>query len=285
MLDALRDALDGITVVALATNVPGPLAAAQLRSLGARVIKIEPLHGDALEKASPAWYDAIATGMEVLRLDLRDATALRALDAHLSGADVLLTAMRASSLLRLGFDWNSLHVKYPRLCHVAISGEVPPHDDRAGHDLTYQARAGTLAPPVMPRVLAADMAAAERAVVAVTAALFTRERRGETVRVDVGIVDAAMDFAAPARFGLTAGNGPLSGALPAYRLYAAKDGYVALAALEPHFVERLTAMLDGVPCEAAALEQIFATRAAGEWEQMAERYDVPLCAVRKAGEA
>ncbi len=280
MHDALRDALDGITVVALATNIPGPLAAAHLRSLGARVVKIEPSNGDSLEKASPAWYAAITTGLEVLRLDLRDAAGLRALEAHLSGADILLTAMRASSLLRLGLNWPSLHAKHPRLCHVAISGEVPPHDDRPGHDLTYQARAGTLTPPTMPRVLAGDMAAAERAVAAVLAALFARERRGTVMRVDVGIVDAAVDFAAPVRFGLTAASGPLGGAVSTYRMYSAKDGYVALAAIEAHFVERLTTMLDGATSDAETLSQIFAQRTAEEWERLAEQHDVPLCAVR-----
>ena len=38
--------LDGVRVVSTAQNVPGPLAAARMREAGARVIKVEPPHGD-----------------------------------------------------------------------------------------------------------------------------------------------------------------------------------------------------------------------------------------------
>jgi len=248
--------------------------------MGAQVVKIEPLRGDALEESAPHWYAALTTGIEILRLDLRDEKAVRALDAHLRFADVVISAMRAGSLLRLGFDWKTLHAKYPRLCHVAISGEAPPHDDRAGHDLTYQARAGTVAPPAMPRALVGDMAAAERAVAAAVTALYVRDRTSEATRVDVSIVDAATDFAAPFRYGLTTPSGALGGALPTYRMYEAKDGYIALAALEPHFVERLASMLGTAHADASTLAQAFAQRSANEWERLAESYDLPLAAVR-----
>ena len=281
MLEALRGALDGVSVVALATNIPGPLAAAQLRAFGARVVKIEPVRGDPLEAAAPQWYAAIATGLEILRIDLRDDAALRTLDAHLQSADLVVTAMRASSLLRLGFEWTTLHVRYPNLCHVAISGDAPPHDDRAGHDLTYQARAGTFAPPAMPRALAADMAAAERAATAAVAALLRRDRTGEAVRVDVSIVDAAVDFAAPFRYGLTAPDGVLGGGQPLYGVYGAKEGYVAVAALEPHFSQRLQAMLGCPSLDASSLAAALLERTAHEWEALALQYDVPLAAVRE----
>lgn len=281
MLHALRNALDGISVVALATNIPGPLAAGHLRLMGAQVVKIEPARGDTLEESAPHWYAAITTGLEILRLDLRDEKAMRALDAHLRYADLVITAMRASSLLRVGFDWKTLHAKYPRLCHIAICGEAPPHDDRAGHDLTYQARAGTIAPPVMPRTLVGDMAAAERAVAAAVTALYVRSCTNEAMRLDVSIVEAATDFAAPFRYGLTAPNGALGGALPTYRIYAAQNGYVALAALEPHFIQRLATMLETESTDAETLERIFAQRTAREWERLAETYDVPLAAVRE----
>ena len=281
MLEALRSALDGTTVVALATNIPGPLAAARLRAFGARVVKIEPARGDALEAASSQWYAAMTAGLEILRIDLRDDAALRTLDAHLQSADLVLTAMRASSLLRLGFEWNTLHARYPNLCHVAISGDAPPHDDRAGHDLTYQARAGMFAPPAMPRLLAADMAAAERAVTACVAALMQRDRSGEAVRVDVSIVDAALDFAAPFRYGLTAADGPLGGGSPLYRVYRAKEGHVAVAALEPHFSQRLHAMLERASLDETSLAAALLERTAHEWETLAQQYDVPLAAVRE----
>ena len=95
----------------------------------------------------------------------------------------------------------------------------------------------------MPRTLVADLAAAERVVSAVLAALVLRARTGRGVRTDVAIVDAAMEFNAPLRYGLTDENDVLGGGLPAYNLYRASDGWIAVAALEAHFMDRLRAEL------------------------------------------
>lgn len=280
MFDDLRDTLEGIRVVAVATNIPGPLAAGRLRSLGAEVVKIEPPHGDPLAGAAPGWYAGTVTGMEILQLDLRDDVALRALDAHVASADVVLTAMRARTLERLGLVWERLHARFPRLILVTLTGEAPPNDDRAGHDLTYQARAGTVAPPAMPRTLVGDMAAAERLVAVTLAALLRRQRTDRGAHVRVNIVDCAQTFAEPYVHGLTREDGELGGCLPTYRIYAAAEGYVAVAALEPHFLERLASMLQIEELTSEALARALKERTALEWERLAETHDVPLAAVR-----
>jgi len=280
MHDSLHSVLDGISVVALATNIPGPLAASRLHALGAHVVKIEPLRGDPLRDAAPEWYARLCDGLRVERMDLRDGEARKAVQVLLGGADVLITAMRARSLAALDLDWESLHERYPRLSHVAVSGELPPNDDRAGHDLTYQARAGLIAPPAMPLSPIGDMAAAERSVAAALGALLLRERTGRATRVDVGIVECARTFAEPLEAGLMGSGGELGGHRPTYRIYPAGDGkWVAVAALEPHFEERLARMLDVERCDAVSLRQRFAERPAHEWEQLANEHDVPLVAV------
>ena len=211
--------------------------------MGARVTKIEPLRGDPLAAGAPSWYAEIVAGMEVVQFDLRAPEAKALVDERLRDADLLLTAMRARSLANAQLDWSSLHARYPRLCCVTLTGESPPHDDRAGHDLTYQARAGTIAPPAMPRVLVGDMAAAERVVSTSLALLLQRERSGKAEQARVAITDAAMDFAKPYAAGLTQPDGELGGGLPVYNIYPTREGWIAVAALEPHFVERLQAML------------------------------------------
>lgn len=280
MSGELHDALAGTVVVALATNVPGPLAAARLRALGARVVKIEPLRGDPLAAAAPAWYAEATAGVERLQLDFREGAARAALDLHLETADVLMTAMRASSLERIGVAWPRLSERYPALSLISITGEAPPHDDRAGHDLTYQARAGLVDAPALPRTLVADMAAAERAVTAALAALARRSRTGRGTHANVSIVDCARAFAAPYVHGLTRHDGELGGALSTYALYAAEDGWVAVAALEPHFLERLRNLLHVGSLDRASLAAAFRTRSAREWERLAEEHDIPMAAVR-----
>ena len=280
MLEALCDALEGTNVVALATNVPGPLAAARLSGLGARVIKIEPLHGDPLSSAAPAWYAQLHRDMEIVRVDLREERDREVVRRRVAEADLLLTAMRASALQRAGLAWTQLHARDPRLVHVAVVGEAAPHADRAGHDLTYQARAGLIAPPAMPRTLLADLAAAERTVSAALAALLARNSDGRGRYVEVGIVDAAAAMAAPLRYGLTSPEGVLGGALAAYALYPAGDGWVAVAALEAHFSERLRTLLEVDTLNAESIAAALARRSAQEWEALALASDVPLAAIR-----
>ncbi len=266
-------------VLTLAVNVPGPVAAARLCALGVAVTKVEPPDGDPLATACPAWYEELCAGQEVRRLDLKEPSEHAALMDLLAACDLLLTSMRRPAVARLGLDWPSLHAAFPRLSQVAIVGYAAPRDDEPGHDLTYLAEVGLLAPPELPRTLLADLAGAERAVSAALALLLARERGGEGTYAEVALSAVAFDFAAPLRHGLTA-RGVLGGAAPGYNLYATADGWIAVAALEPHFLRRLERELglSGATCE--ALQGIFRTRGSGEWERWAAERDLPLAAVR-----
>lgn len=270
-----------LQVLALVTNVPGPLAAAALLTSGAQVVKVEPVQGDPLAAAAPAWYAAITERMEVLRFDLRSPEQRARVDDLLDSADVLITAMRGSALSRLGLDWARLHARHPRLCHIAIVGEAAPNDDRAGHDLTYQAQAGLVDPPAMPRSVFADLFAAERAVAATYRALFERERTQRGTRVEIAIANGAAELADAVRYGLTTADGPLGGALAVYRLYQTTDGWIALAALEPHFQARVRETLHATSLDVAELTAIFAERPGAYWEKLARQYDLPLCVVAR----
>jgi len=280
MEECLSAALSGLRVVAVTTNVPGPLAASRLAALGAAVVKVEPPRGDPLQTAAPQWYARLHERIEILQLDISSEPGAAMLRERVLAADVLLTAMRAKALERAGLVWETLVHANRQLVAVAIVGESAPHRDRAGHDLTYQARAGLLEPPAMPRTLVGDLACAERTVSAVLAALHARERDGLGRYVEIAIVDAAEDFAAPLRYGLTASTGALGGALPTYRLYPAGRGWVAVAALEAHFAARLSQMLEIETLDATAIGAALSRRTAQEWERLAQAHDVPLAEVR-----
>lgn len=229
--------LDGIRVVSTALNLPGPVACARLRELGATIAKVEPPSGDPFEQFCPAWYRRLHEGVEGGRLDLKSETGRRAMAKLLAGADLLVTAQRASALERLGLDSQRLHDAYPRLCHVAITGHAPPDDELPGHDLTYLAEHGLVAPPEMPLTLFADMAGAERAVSTALALLIARERTGTGSSQSVALADAAAALAQPLHEGLTRKGALLGGGFAGYNLYAARAGWVAVAALEPHFAQ------------------------------------------------
>lgn len=277
--DDLRP-LQNLRVVSLAVNLPGPLACSRLHALGARVGKVEPPQGDPLAMYCRAWYDELARGQEVVTLDLKSGDGAAALDALLAEADLLVTSSRPGALARLGLGWEMLHARHPRLCHLAIVGHAPPDEERPGHDLTYLAAAGLMRPPALPQTLVADLAAAERAVSTALALLLARATDGEGRRALVAIADAAEDFAAPLRCGLTADGGLLGGGSPLYGLYRAMDGWIALAALEPAFARGLAEALGVDVTSRGALEAAFRARTAAGWEAWARDRDLPIAAVR-----
>jgi crotonobetainyl-CoA:carnitine CoA-transferase CaiB-like acyl-CoA transferase len=251
-------------VVTTAVNIPGPVAAARLRDLGAAVTKVEPPSGDPLVLAAPEWYERLVAGIEVVQLDLK----AEGLDGLLAGADVLLTSQRRSALERLGLAWAGLHARHPGLAQVAILGE----GERAGHDLTYLASRGLLDPPRLPRTVMADLMGAERAVSAVLAALLG----GGGSYVEVSLSEVADALAEPLRAGLTAPGGVLGGGLPTYGLYEASDGWIAVAALEPGFRSRLAEGLGVAELSRSELAGAFRSRTAAEWEDWARELDLPL---------
>ncbi|HEV8067342.1 MAG TPA: CaiB/BaiF CoA-transferase family protein [Planctomycetaceae bacterium] len=272
--------LAGLSIVTLAINLPGPAAAGRLRDLGASVTKIEPPDGDPLARGCPEWYRALHEHVTVLRLDLKVASDRERLNPILAQSDLLLTSSRPAALERLGLSWSEVHRQFPRLCQVAIIGHAPPDEHQPGHDLTYQATLGLVSPPEMPRALIADLGGAEEAVSTAVSLLLAREREATAAYAQVSLAEAAARFALPYQYGLTRPAGLLGGGWPGYNLYRATDGWIAVAALEPHFAERLRSKLGIESFTHEALETAFGRQSAAEWEAWATTRDLPIVAVR-----
>lgn len=267
------DPLAGMRAVSIAANLPGPAAAQILAHEGMEVVKIEGPGGDLLADAAPGWYAELSAGIDVRRLDLRTRDGFAALRALLVDADLLLSSQRRGGLARLGITSDALAAINPRLCWVEIVGDTDA-PDVPGHDLTYQFEAGLLAPPTMPRTLLADLAGAREAAFAAVALLLGRAAGGAARHRAVGLRQAAQGFDAPLRFGVTVGDGFLSGSLPGYRMYRLRDGWAAVAALEPHFAARFAAAVGDAP------ETFFASASAAEIEALARTHDLPIEARR-----
>jgi alpha-methylacyl-CoA racemase len=96
----------------------------------------------------------------------------------------------------------------------------------------------------------------------------------------VALGTLADELAAPRRYGLTTAGALLGGGEAIYGLYRAKEGWIALAALEPAFARRLAEALGVDVSDRAALETAFLARTAEEWEDWALERDLPIAAVR-----
>jgi crotonobetainyl-CoA:carnitine CoA-transferase CaiB-like acyl-CoA transferase len=270
--------LEGIKIVNLAVNLPGPAAAQRLRGLGASVVKVEPPSGDPMEIYYVDWYRDMAAGHNVVKLDLKTPEGREQLEVLLATADIMISATRPAAMERLGLDQSTLQRKFPRLCQVIIVGYPAPRENEAGHDLTYQASLGLLDPPHMPRSLLSDMTGSEQAVSAALGLLFNRERSGVGGHTIVALSEAASVIAEPLRYGSTIPGASLGGGIPEYNIYKTSDGWVALAALEPHFKRRLEDSL-----KVAAPEEYraaFELQSSSYWQEWGQKMDVPIETVR-----
>lgn len=304
--------LSGLLILDLSRHLPGPLAARLLADLGARVVKVEePTQGDPVRMSPPvregvgALGAILLAGVESVALDLKQAGGREALERLIARADVLIESFRPGTLARLGFPPEELRARYPRLVIASISGwgQDGPYAARAGHDLTYQAVAGTLASAAgMPAVQVADQIGAWSLVTAILAALVERGRTGEGTRVDVALLDAGLHanltaWAAEAGGRRAVGERlPLTGALPCYNLYETADGRkLTLGALEPHFWERFCRAVGRMDLlrrqyssslrVRRAMRELFRGHTGSEWMALLGREDIPIEPVLSAAEA
>lgn len=282
--------LEGVTVLSLAPNLPGPWAAWRLRQWGAHVIKVEGPGGDMMSRMSTLIYERFSEGMAIVEVNLKNRAGRAQLAKLADQAEILVTSMRPSAAERLGLP--ELADRMSLAWVEVVGSEEDPEDP--GHDLTYQAANGTIGgaggdggadgPDVdvsrLPAVLVADVMGGERAAGQALAALLQRRAnvaagRDGAVRVKVSLEQAVRDAAVTTD--LTHSRAILGGTLPEYGIYACADGFVALAALEPHFKERMVELLGKSEDELTAA---FAEQPAAHWVAFAKEHDLPIVPVR-----
>lgn len=307
--------LDGLRVLDLSQLLPGPYATLLLADLGAEVIKVEARLGDLARQAPPfvrrrgAFYLALNRNKRSLGLNLKS-SAGRALFLDLVRAsDALVESYRPGRMARMGLGPETLRAANPGLVYCAISGfgQDGPDARRAGHDVTYQARAGLLdlsgeaeAPPIIPPLPIGDLAAGAHAAMGICAALVARSKTGQGATLDISILESLMAWMGPTiaihRAGTRAERGRLglAGHHPFYRVYATADGgAVALGLIEPLFWRSFCRAIDredlvehqfsdGAERGAvfAALGEIFASRSGAEWAALFQAHDLPAERVR-----
>ena len=274
MIDLMADCLQGLRVVDLTRNLPGPFATRLLADLGAEIIKIEPKNGDPA-RAFGELFKALNHGKTIESHDFRDPQGIAAIKAHLKDADVMLDSFRPDVLVGMGLDAKTLHAINPKLVMVSITGyglassdsktEIN-HDwaDKAGHDINFMAMSGVLdqlktatGEQAMPNVQFADLAGgSDTAVIALLAAVFAAQRTGKGRHVAVSMTHSlyqhmVMPKATGTLVKSFSGQQPaphhdfLGGLLPCYRLYKTADKrHMAVGSLELKFWQGLCEVLD-----------------------------------------
>src|SRR5262245_24607261 len=200
--------LAGIVVVDLTRVLAGPYCTLVLSNLGARVIKVErPGAGDDARTIGPfvggksLYFASLNHGKESIALDLR-APADRAIFERLcASADVLVENYRPGVLDRLGYGWDQLHRRWPRLIYAAVSGfgRTGPLRDRPAFDMVVQAMGGIMSltghpdgPPARVGISIGDITAGLFLAIGVVAALYQRRDTGSGTLIDVAMLDCQL---------------------------------------------------------------------------------------------
>lgn len=254
--------LENIRVVELGTFITGPCAGMMLADLGADVIKVEqPGVGDPFRGYQGSQYSSqfqtYNARKRSLALNLKSPHAKEILDKLLSQADVLLENYRPGVLDKLGFGWESVHERYPRLVYCSITGfgATGPYVERPCYDTVAQALSGYLSQtmaPTPPRILGpavADTVSGMYAAYGILGALVERGRTQMGRRVEVAMLDSMIAFGASAfaaYFSSGQVHGPISRprASQSYALQCADGQWIALhlASVDKFFQNLTTAV-------------------------------------------
>ena len=252
--------LGGIRVLDLSAYIAGPYACSLLADLGAKVIKIEPPHGDTLRQypstlpqESRCFLGTNRSKLGIV-LDLKKPEGQEVLLRMVDTADVLVHNFRPGVPVRLGIDYEGLRRRNPRLVYCALTGygACGPLKDRAGYDQVLQSITGICTfqgPPGEPQIVygsVVDYYAASQIAFGVTAALYRREHTGEGQYVGVSLLGSALAmqsgrFVWAANEGRDVGRDMRSGGITG--IHPTKKGFIYISANTPHFWRSLCELL------------------------------------------
>jgi crotonobetainyl-CoA:carnitine CoA-transferase CaiB-like acyl-CoA transferase len=249
--------LSGIKVLDFSIAVAAPFGGAMLADMGAEVVKVERVQGEAQRLGLPAGMDdfldtdtssapdradwmAFNRGKKDLAVDIRSAKGLEIVLKLAKDADVILQSFRPGVAERLGIGYEAISKINPKVIYCSFYGygEAGPVAHRAGGDMWSQAMSGIVSvtgyPGGAPQMLpfpACDHVGGMLVAYAVMTALFVRERTGLGQALTVNNLDAALylQFSGFAEY-LAGGRMPYkegrSYQPPPFGPFRAKDGDV-----------------------------------------------------------
>jgi crotonobetainyl-CoA:carnitine CoA-transferase CaiB-like acyl-CoA transferase len=191
--------LAGIKVVEFTHMVMGPTVGAILAELGADVIKVEPIGGDATRRllgSGAGYFPMYNRGKKSICLDLKAADGLAVAKKLAASADVVVENFRPGAMDRLGLGADALRAENSRLIYCSEKGFLPgPYEERTALDEVAQMMGGLAymtGPPGRPLRAGAsviDVTGGMFGVIGVLAALERRHRTGEGASVQSALFE------------------------------------------------------------------------------------------------
>lgn len=226
--------LEGMRVVDISQQLPGPYASMLLQELGAHVTKVEPPGGDPSRHLDPQMFSLVNRDKTILTLDLKNPADVAHLHGLVRAADVFIEGFRPGVVSRLGADWKTLSDLNEALvyCSISASGQDGPYAHAPMHDLNLQGLGG-LGEARGIGVPWVDLGTATSVALAVAGHWHRARATGRGVYLDAAMLDTAVLWAAV--------KASASGRMePTYGIFDTRDGRkVAVAILEDHIWGRL----------------------------------------------
>jgi crotonobetainyl-CoA:carnitine CoA-transferase CaiB-like acyl-CoA transferase len=317
--------LSGITVVEVAQNLAGPIAAEILAHLGADVIKVERPEGDDARRWGPPFWKGVSPGYlavnankRSITLDLKDVKAVAWLTDFLGEADVLVQNLRPGSLEGLGLGPKELLARHPRLiyCSVWAFGATGPLRLKPGYEPMVQAFSGLMmmngdegGPPTRIGTSVLDYGTGMWTAIGALAGLAQRQRTGRGCVVDASLFETGLAWL-KGHFASYRASGQVperhrtgSHRVVPFESFETKTNPIIIAAGNDRLFAKLAGALGhpewpGDPRFATnaarvaskpelvlQIQQILLTRSKGEWIDVLEAAGVPCAPINTLPEA
>ena len=238
-------ALKDLVVLDLTHARAGPVCVRQLADWGANVVRIErPGNPEDFSARHEADFQNKHRNKRGMVLNLRSEEGRAILYRLVEKADILVENFRPDVKARLGFGYETLKSKNPRIILASISafGQDGPYKDRPGVDQVVQGMSGLMSVtgepgrgPMRVGIPISDIVTGLYSALGILTALVERQTSGEGQWVQASLLESQtfmLDLSA-ARYLVDGvvpkqvGNGHPSG--PPTNVYKTKDGYVNVA--------------------------------------------------------
>lgn len=314
--------LQGITVLDLSRQLPGPVSTQMLADFGADVIKIEDTGaGDNFRSVDPKLNGFSARHLQInrnkraLAIDLKSEEGRAVFMQLASSAQVVFEQFRPGVVQRLGIDYEAVRQVNPGVVYCSLSGfgQNGPLRDVVAHDPNYLSVSGVLGllgrrggHPAMSGPQISDLAAAHLATIGILMALRRAEQSGEGDYIDISLFDSAMSMSVTAvATYLGGGEAPSrgeerhNGRYPWSDIYETADGgFITISSIESHFYANLCNALgrpewlgdqyasdERLDTIRADMVHIFRSRTRDDWFERLKDKDVCISPVLSVAEA
>jgi crotonobetainyl-CoA:carnitine CoA-transferase CaiB-like acyl-CoA transferase len=258
-------ALTGLRVLDLTSQLSGPYCAMLLGDLGADVVKVErPGTGDDARAMAPhvegesAAFMTFNRNKRSITVDLKTPDGVAIVRRLAAGADVLLENWRPGTAARLGLGYAAVSADNPRIIYCSISGfgQTGPYASRGGFDRIAQGMSGLMSitgeedgPPLPVPIPISDIGTGMFAVIGILAALAARARTGRGQTVDASLLETpiawsvyeASSYFATGEPPQRLGQGHRTSA--PYQAFRTADGWVNLGGGSPTFWPKICRIL------------------------------------------